>query len=227
MKLPKIFCLTLKDTPERKKYAGEHFIKNGLDVEFFEGINGEKFGLSTTIVNKEEFPGEDYFIKSGRIGCLLSHYMLWKTLWHSPYDEILIFEDDVQLNSNFISEFKKFKKQLPVDWGYVFVGHCCLPPKEYQVNISKNIITTTYPPMCTHAYMIKKSSIPTLIDTNSEAWSAVDIQIQKRSLKILSHYVFIPPLVNQISLLKQTNSQDISIDPDNIFQSLTLDPRYK
>ena len=39
--LPKIFCLTLKDTPKRKEYAEQH----DLDVEFFEGINDKKFGL--------------------------------------------------------------------------------------------------------------------------------------------------------------------------------------
>ena len=75
--------------------------------------------------------------------------------------------------------------------------------------------------MCTHAYMIKKESINTLIETNSMAWAHIDIQIQKKTLKILKHYVFLPALIDQISLLKQT-STDKSIDKDNIFNSLTL-----
>jgi hypothetical protein len=33
--LPKIFCLTLKDTKKRKEYAEKHFKQNQLDVEFF------------------------------------------------------------------------------------------------------------------------------------------------------------------------------------------------
>jgi hypothetical protein len=73
--------------------------------------------------------------------------------------------------------------------------------------------------------MIKKSSIPVLLETNHQAWAAVDIQIQKKTLKILKHYVFLPPLIDQVSLLKQT-STDISIDKDNIFNSLTLDSNY-
>ncbi len=225
-KLPKIFCLTLKDTPKRKEYAERHFKQNGLEVEFFDGINGAKFGLRTTIPYNDDDPsGPDYFIKQGRIGCLLSHYMLWQTLWHLPYDEILILEDDAFLCENFQERFLEFKKQLPDDWQYVFVGHCCLPPEDYQIKISDNIITTTHPPMCTHAYMIKKSSIPVLLDTNHQAWAAVDIQIQKKTLKILKHYVFLPVLIDQVSLLKQRQPNK-SIDSENVFDSLTLDSNY-
>ena len=224
--LPKIFCLTLKDTPKRREYAEQHFKQHGLDVEFFEGINGEKFGLRTTIPYKDDNPdGSDYFIKQGRIGCLLSHYMLWQTLWHLPYEEILILEDDAFLCENFQERFLEFKKQLPDNWQYVFVGHCCLPPEDYQVKVTDNIITTTHAPMCTHAYMIKKSSIPVLLDTNHSAWAAVDIQIQKKTLKILKHYVFMPPLVEQVSLLKQRNPDKYDSD-DTTFDSLTLDSKY-
>jgi len=216
--LPKIFCLTLKDTPKRKEYAIQYFKQQGLDVEFFDGINGAKFGLKTTIPYKDDDPtGPDYFIKQGRIGCLLSHYMLWQTLWYLPYDEILILEDDAILCDNFKEKFVEFKNKLPSDWEYVFVGHCCLPPEKYQIKISDNIITTTHSPMCTHAYMIKKSSIPVLLDTNHQALAAVDIQIQKKTLKILKHYVFLPPLIDQFTLKTEENS---------IFSSLTLDNLY-
>jgi hypothetical protein len=113
------------------------------------------------------------------------------------------------------------KLQLPNDWQYVFIGHCCLPPEEYQIKISENVITNIHAPMCTHAYMIKKSSIPILLETNHQAWAAVDIQIQKRSLKILKHYVFLPSLAEQFSLLKQRNP-DKGLDSENVFNSLTL-----
>jgi GR25 family glycosyltransferase involved in LPS biosynthesis len=229
--LPKIFCLTLKDTPKRREYAEQHFKQNGLDVEFFDGINGEKFGLRTVIPFMDDIlshnpswkPGDSppYYITQGHVGCILSHYMLWKTLSYFPDDEFLILEDDVILCDRFKDKLLDYKSRLPNDWQYVFVGHCCLPPEDYQIKVTDNIITTTHPPMCTHAYMIKKESINTLIETNSMAWAHIDIQIQKKTLKILKHYVFLPALIDQISLLKQT-STDKSIDKDNIFNSLTL-----
>jgi GR25 family glycosyltransferase involved in LPS biosynthesis len=223
MKLPKIFCLTLKETPHRKAYAEKHFKEHGLDVEFFEGINGGKFGLKTTIPYKDDNPeGPDYFIKEGRIGCLLSHFMLWKTLWHNTYDEILILEDDAILCENFKQKLIDIKNKLPIDWQYVFIGHCCLVPPEEQTVITEGIVIPHHPPMCTHAYMIKKSAIPTLIETNSQAWSAVDIQIQKRSLRILKYYVCNPPLINQISIGEKSN-----IEEEKIFSSLTVDSLYE
>jgi GR25 family glycosyltransferase involved in LPS biosynthesis len=221
---PKVFCVTLKDTPVRQNYIKYNLLHQKIDFDFFEGINGRQFGLVTTIPYKEDDPtGPDYFIKAGRIGCLLTHYMLWKTLSYLPYDEFLILEDDVILCDNFKEKFIEFKNQLPLDWQYVFVGNCCLPPIEYQTRISNNIITSNPPPMCTHAYMIKKSSIETLLDTNHHAWAAVDIQIQKKSLSILKHYIFDPPLADQLSLLKQRNSDE---NIDTAFESLTLDSKY-
>lgn len=223
--LPKIFCLTLKDTPKRKEYAEQHFKQHGLNFEFFEGINGKKFGLKTVIPFMDhilfhnpnwqpgDYPAPEY-ITQGHVGCILSHYMLWKTISYLPYDEYLIFEDDVILCDGFKEKLLDYKSQLPNDWQYVFVGHCCLPPENYQIKVTKNIITTTHPPMCTHAYMIKKSSIPILLDTNHCAWAHIDIQIQKRSLKQLKHYVLIPPLAEQMSI-----NHDIKGD----FSSLTLD----
>ena len=218
--LPKMFCLTLKDTPKRREYAEQHFKENGLDVEFFEGINGTTFGLKTIIPYKDDNPdGDDYFISSGHIGCILSHLMLWKTLQYLPYDDIIIFEDDLVLTIDFKNKFIDYYNQLPSNWEYVFLGHCCLASDEYNTKITSNILTSIHPPMCTHGYMIKKSALPTLIETNSIAWSHIDIQIQKKTLKKLPFYIYMPPLVDQLSI-QHDNKSD--------FRSLTKDwSRYE
>jgi len=218
--LPRIFCLTLKDTPVRRQYAENHFKQHGLDVTFFEGINAKKFGLTTIIPYMDDQPnwkpgdGPPYYITQGHVGCILSHHMLWKTLSYLPDEEFLILEDDVQLCEGFKDKFLDYKSRLPEDWQYVFVGHCCCPSEDWRCKQAENIYTTSHPPLCTHAYMIKKSSTQTLIDTNSVAWSHIDIQIQKRTLwdHKLKYYVCIPPLAEQISINWPT-------DPN--FKSLT------
>lgn len=219
--LPKMFCITLKNTPDRKKYAENQFLENGLDVTFFEGIDGKKFGLNTNIPYMDDVPnwkpcdGSPYYISQGHVGCILSHYMLWNVLKYLSYDKILIFEDDVILNENFKENLLKIKSNLPDDWQYVFVGHCCCPDENNIHEVSNGIYITNTPPMCTHAYMIKKESIETLIETNSMAWSHIDIQIQKLSLGSngLKYYVCIPPLADQISINNEFDNK--------IFKSLT------
>jgi len=217
---PKIFCITLKDTPERKKIADKHFKDNGLYVEFFEGINGKKFGLKTSIpYNDDSIEKSDYYILHGKIGCLLSHYMLWQTLLYLPYDEIIILEDDAYLCDNFIEKFFLYKNQLPSNWEYVFLGYSCFNEFNLPSNINDKIIKCKIPPLGTFGYMIKKSAIPILLDTNHQAWAPVDIQIQKKSLENLNHYICSPPLINH--RLHYLN------DKSKIFDSLTEDKIYQ
>lgn len=219
-KLPRIFCLTLKETPARKLYAEKHFKERDLDVTFYEGIHAKNFGLRTVFPYMDDQPnwkpddGAPYFITQGHVGCILSHYMLWKTLSYMPDDEFLILEDDVVLTENFKEKLLDYKSRLPSDWQYVFVGNCCCPGEEHRQKHAENIYTTSHPPMCTHAYMIKKESINVLIETNSVAWSHIDIQIQKRTLMTnkLKYYVMLPVLAEQISINWPT---------DNNFKSLT------
>jgi len=214
--LPKTFCITLKDHDKRTDYAKNHFEEHGLDVEFFEGIDAKKFGLSTKIPYTDDDPnwnkdcGTPHFISQGHVGCILSHYMLWRIMEYLPYGEYLILEDDVELCKNFKEKLLNVKSRLPENWQYCFVGNCCLN-KQDSIQIDDGIIQTVTPPLCTHAYMIKKSALSTLIETNSIAWSHIDIQIQKRSLPHLNYYVLDPPLADQLSI---TN-------PGETFQSLT------
>jgi GR25 family glycosyltransferase involved in LPS biosynthesis/predicted O-methyltransferase YrrM len=214
--LPKTFCITLKDHPKRTEYVENHFKQHDLDVELFEGINAKKFGLSTKIpytddhLNWDKDCGTPHFISQGHVGCILSHYMLWTIMEYLPYGEYLILEDDVELCEDFKEKLLDVKSRLPEDWQYCFVGNCCLN-KEDSLQIDDGIIQTVTPPLCTHAYMIKKSALKTLIETNSIAWSHIDIQIQKRSLSNLNYYVLDPPLADQLSI---TN-------PGEIFESLT------
>lgn len=207
--LPKMFCITLKDTPKRTEITKLEFEKHGLNVTFFNGINGHKFGLRSSIPYMDDHPNwkpgdsSPYYMSQGHVGCVLSHYMLWQTLSYLPYEEIIIFEDDVFFVDNFVEKFRIAYAELPTDWQFAFIGHCCLPPENYQIKITNNIIKTTHPPLCTHAYMIKKSAIPTLLDTNHLCWTNIDIQLAKRTLPLIPYYVMYPPLADQKSQLKE------------------------
>jgi GR25 family glycosyltransferase involved in LPS biosynthesis len=199
--VPRTFCVTLKETPQRKEEASKYFEEKGLKVEFFDGIHGESFGLKTTIPNYEVIPGREYFIPQGAVGCILSHVMLWNVLQHQPEEEFLILEDDVLLTDDFFTKFEAWKTELPSDWDICFVGWSPAGneyKKSATTHITENIVSTT--PVCTHAYMVKKSALKILIETNNLAWDALDHQILKRSLPKMKHYAFSPPLINQRSV---------------------------
>lgn len=206
-RVPRTFCITLRETPKRQEAAQKYFKEINWPVEFFKGIHGESFGLKSTIPNYNKLPGREYFITQGAIGCLLSHLMLWNVLIYQPEDEFLILEDDIKLADDFSDRYKKFRKELPDDWQIVYLGHL-IPgglKEKGIIHISENVMVCK--PMCTHAYMVKKSALKILIETNQLAWSPLDIQIIERSLPKLKHYAVKDPLITQRSVL---NIKDVT-----------------
>lgn len=199
--VPRTFCVTLRETPKRREEAQKYFDEIKWPVEFFEGIHGESFGLKSTIPNYDKLPGREYFITQGAVGCLLSHLMLWNVLIHQPEEEFLILEDDVKLCDDFTERYEKFRAELPDDWQMAYLGYL-IPGGSYGegiTHVSENIIICK--PVCTHAYMVKKSALKTLIETNQLAWSPLDIQIIERSLPKLKYYAIKEPLITQRSVL--------------------------
>lgn len=204
--IPRTFCITLRETPKRKEEAIKYFKQVGLNVEIFDGIHGESFGLKTTIPNYDIIPGREYFITQGAVGCILSHLTLWNILLHQPEDEFFIVEDDAQLCDDFFEKFAKFKLELPDDWEMAYVGYLLSSGEKIEsiaTNVSDNVVIVE--PICTHAYLVKKSAIKTLIETNQIAWTPLDIQICKRSLSKLTHYASKTSLVGQRSVLNLKN----------------------
>lgn len=224
--LPRTFCITLKETPSRREIAEKTFASQEIPVEFFEGIHGESFGVKTTIPNLEEVPGLEYYITPGHIGCILSHYMLWKTLESLPENEFLIFEDDVQLADGFREKFIEYCQELPEDWQFVYVGYVPLQ-NESPVKLTEHV--AVYKPYGTHAYMVKKSALPTLLETNKILWYHIDMQIRSRSLPLLKHYTLNPSLASQRSVFNMEDPlwyslcYDWDVDPHKLKKEQSSD----
>lgn len=170
-----------------------HLQSHGIIPNLFRGIDAINLKLYTKCEKNEDLKK----FTPGRIGCFLSHYMLWNHLYHSKIEETIIFEDDVRLDNDFINKFTEYKKQLPNDWQYVFLGYQWLD-KCIEQYYSTNILIGR--PYCTHAYMIKYNVLETLLENCNEFVSYLDIQIQRKILPYIKYYVYFPPLVNQMSL---------------------------
>ena len=190
LSLPKMFCITCRQTPERGIAATQHFRDRGLEVEVFPGIHGRTFGLSAV-----NFVGTNYPMSPGQIGCLLSHYMLWQTLSYLPDEEILILEDDAWFEEDFREQFHQAYRDLPADWQFVFVGGVAMEGKPIE-KITDRVGIMRYP--CgTHAYLVKRDLLSFLLETNHEARLPVDLQLMDNSLPTLKCYTFTPSLVKQ------------------------------
>lgn len=185
--VPKTFCITLRETPKRKEEAQKYFEQVGLKAEFVDGIHGEAFGVKSVIPNYTVLSGREYFITPGETGRILSHISVWNTLQQQTEEEFLIVEDDIQLCTDFFEKFAKFKLDLPLDWEFAYVGYTIDEENAKDTTyVSETVVSCKPKTVC--AYLVKKSALKTLLETNHLAWNSLATQIAERSLPKLTHY---------------------------------------
>jgi GR25 family glycosyltransferase involved in LPS biosynthesis len=186
MKIPgidNIYCVNLERRPDRREQASKEFQKFNLDFEFFTGVDGHKLNVKSTI-------------KPGHVGCVLSHLNLYRYLKTIEGSVFMITEDDVVFSSDFIDIFLDRIKAVPDDWNLLYFGgnHNGISPKMVSQKIHR--LQKTY---TTHCYLVKKSSLDSLInefDTPNIFDSEVDVHLSRIQTK-LPCYGFFPPIAWQ------------------------------
>ena len=96
----------------------------------------------------------------GYIGCLKSHQTVLQKALDLQLNEVLIFEDDVDLCENFEMQFKEIMDKLPSNWDLLYLGgHNKGTIKEYTtgLNIAENVV-------CMHAYIVNGKFIKTALE---------------------------------------------------------------
>ena len=201
MKFPTTFCVSLKSAVQRREIVSKHLKSHGIDFHLFDAIHAPRMGLETKLSYLDDHPnwtpeaGPTYRISQSVLGCSMSHYTIWRIMEYLDDDCFLVVEDDVELCEGFKEKLMAKIENLPSDWQFVFVGHCCLDPKMLMVR--EGVAHTPTPPMCTHAYLVRKTAVKHLIATNELMYAPIDIQLKKRTLPTISHYSLVPPLANQ------------------------------
>ena len=183
----------LPNREDRWRPTLDHLRSNGIDPILFRGIDAVEWKLKTD-KSENTWP---FKFTSGRIGCFISHYMLWNHLYHSSCERMVILEDDVRVATDFHSNFSNNCDQLPTDWEFVHIGSLWdkeVPDRKFSDNL---LIGKPY---CTHAYMIKHSILSKLLNECSQLETYLDIQLMRKVLPFVKQYVFDPPLINQKSL---------------------------
>lgn len=202
-KLPRTFCVTLKETPLRTKGFMEVAKATGLEVTPFYGVFGTRLGLLSKYPDEIEAPGQGIFLNESAIGCALSHFVLWRHLLQLPDEEFLILEDDALFSPDFVQKFEEVYARLPKDWQMAYVGWIRygkdIPPVMVDEGISIRI------PTATHAYLVKKSILEDLCACLFPLQTPIDLIIVHRFLPKIKYYVFDPPLVTQRSYLNITD----------------------
>lgn len=179
MKQLKTYCINLDHRIDRWGQASEQFAKHSLSVERFSAIKGG------------DYIG-DSKLKTGLIGCNLSHYFIIERAKVLGFDSVMIFEDDVVLHDNFIQEFHACLPELPTDWNMLYFGGSHREPVQ---KISDRICKVSKT-LTTHAYIIHRSMYDRALEMLRNLSEPVDCLFAELQ-KEFNVYVTNPPLAWQ------------------------------
>lgn len=194
----KIFCVTLKSTPERERLAREQFERLKLKVEFFYGVDGRNLNLDTLCVYATDEPGKEHWkIRNGVVGCSLSHTLLWRVAHLKGYSEFIIFEDDVTLPDDFKKQFETAYSELPPAWGLFYLGGGQRYGSSVKYKISEHL--SRYAPTGTYAYMMRHERVPQFLERIGRNLIDLDIQMQELSA-LIPFYIAEPVIATEKSI---------------------------
>ncbi len=189
-----VYLIYLPNYQHRWEPTLQNLTENGVNPILFHGIDAISWELKTGLSEKKFSKN----FTSGRIGCFLSHFMLWNHLYHKDdWETVMILEDDVRIDSSFNEKLGVLFEQLPQNWDFLYLGSFWGDVKREKQYSSNLIIGKPY---CTHAYMFKKRILSLLMEKCYNIEFYLDIQIQKKVLPYVNYFVADPPIVDQESL---------------------------
>ena len=174
-KISKIFVINLKTRPERLSFFNSKYNLN-IPYEVFYAINGTTLNLQKLIenniigekglksINNKKRSSHYELTNLNAIGCLLSHYYLWKQILNIKGDNFIIFEDDTSFNKITINEINYRISSIPNDWDIYLLSdyEACYS----KIKINKNIFKVNRF-FLTNAYIINKKAINKILNLNN------------------------------------------------------------
>lgn len=107
-------------------------------------------------------------MKMGEVGCFLSHYRIWEQMIQRGEKEVLVLEDDVRFETNFIQNSRNTLKQVreSTNWDFLYFGRKILEShKEFSVQGTENIVSVEYS-YWTVGYAITLEGAKKLVNAN-------------------------------------------------------------
>lgn len=158
----KVYVITSKSTEQRVSYIKDLFKKENIKFDFHYAPYAEF--VDDKIINgyleylknngqEDSLPSSKF-----RISCAISHLQVLRQFQHSDFNNVLIFEDDVCFEHDYVSKTQMFMDNVPKDWdilnlgrNYAYKDDQVLPLNQY-INIPKTMYGA-------HAYAFSRNKI--------------------------------------------------------------------
>lgn len=178
-------------------------VNNFSFVELYDKDHLDKTEIEKEYPNVFKLTKRDKrYLKLSEISLLLKHCWCLKNAKEKNYESIMILEDDVVFENNFVELFNSYKKQLPIDWDILWTGTCC--NLHANKNSNKNIFKMNGS-RCTHSFILSKNGIDKILKEIKNIDEAIDWYYNDIIERLnLNNYWAEPPLAYQSINYKST-----------------------
>ena len=172
--IDEVYCISLVKNKTNLDIILKNITSNGFpNCGIFEAINGSEYrdknlenlvGIWERYILKNNLArtNHEQFNKFGALGCYLSHVGIWQDAKSKGHKKILIFEDDITFENNFIEQMKKRIEYIPKDYDVLFLDVLkCYDSKVVNKYFKK--ISSLF--FGTHSYIITSNAIDTMLKT--------------------------------------------------------------
>lgn len=183
-----IYIINLeRDVQRRKRFEDQIKRLQMKNYSFFKGVD-----LSEQ--QYQEYKKQNYLQSKGELGCLFSHINIYKDALSKNYNNILIFEDDIDImDKNFLEKTQFYMKELNNEYDVILLG--ANHRRAAGAKIMNGLYKTTGS-NGTFGYAICKDTMIRLINSNFKKFS-YDFHWRKfDKANPLKFYCIIPHLVN-------------------------------
>jgi len=165
----KVYIINLKRREDRKIIMIEKLAEEKIDnYEIIEAYDGKDIEIIKKFNLIKKY---SKIINSGHYACLLSHIKVIKKAKKNNYNNIMILEDDVIFNNNFLEEIKKIK--LP-QYDLIYLGGLIKEKKVFLNGWGKRLKV-----MGAYGYIINKNMYDKILVKLQEFIYCVDIAYYK------------------------------------------------
>ncbi len=228
--IDQIYVISLDRTPERFLFVKNQLEKLGLKFKKFSAIDGKSIIVIDEQTGKTLYPkdmneqsyyrfkkhhlrikqwGNDngflYFVNRmmlspGEFGCLMSHRGVWKDILRHKYKKVIIFEDDVKFQENFISNLSLVMKNFPKNFDVFFLD----------IGMHKPSAKKTY-------FVPPRFWLSGFFNTSSPYYAGV-----KHSRRVWGLHAYVITYESAQKLIELTNISNFPVDNMVIFSKLQL-----
>jgi GR25 family glycosyltransferase involved in LPS biosynthesis len=181
------FFILLERDIKRKKWVEQQLARTDLPAprRIFPAIDGKMLKerdfeslYQTGVVSKKGLKR----LKTGEIGCMLSHRAIWQKIAEDPSIEVaLVLEDDADLVPEFSSTWEKISPSIPNDFDMLFIYN--YPEK---TSLFETEISHVYRPLytyCFHGYVISKKGAKKILAQLFPLRKPVDTAVDRLYMK--------------------------------------------